>query len=627
MSNNFVKILTLLLIFLIFYSINSAQWKRYFRCGEKYFNNNNYYAALECYKKAAEVQPNIHIAYKLAEAARLCKLYVLSEKWYKYVIENNGTKKYPDVIFWYAEVNKMLGNYQKAQLFFKKYASLNSQKKDYKVKKSIHEIVSCERALFMQFEPKNFNIIKCDDLNSKYSEFQCMQLNDSTLIFTSYKPLENEDTINFYSKIFFYDIKEKRIYVDSSLIVGKHISSFAINRKNDLLIVSICSYRNGEYFCKLYKSKKVNNKWSYPEMLDNIINVPGKTTTTPFLLESDTALYLIYATSSEGGKGMLDLWAIKVNEDISPLAKPFNLSKINSYMNECCPFYDYEENCLYFSSQMFLNMGGYDIFKAYGSINKLSDPINLGYPLNTNFDEVFFNKYYRDSSFYFASNRNKNLSDICCNDLYKIPGSRKKDTMQFKKEIKYAESLIPIILYFDNDEPNPKTWDTTTNYSYDELYERYIQKKEEFVREYSKGLKKQEYENAIWEVMSFFNEEVEKNYYKLIEFLSLLKSLLESGRTIEITIKGYASPLNTSDYNLNLSKRRIKSFENFIRKYNNYYFSTFIDTGKLIIKREAFGENMVAQGVSDNLYDKRESVYSPKASKERKIAVIAVKID
>lgn len=628
MSNHTLNIILIFLLFAFFSGY--SQTKKYIRLANKYFNNYDYYAALEYYKKAAEYQPDINIAYKLAETARLCKLYNLSERWYKYIIDNNGTKKYPDAIFWYAEINKLLGNYQKAQLLYKKYATLNSQKNDYKVKKALHEIITCERALFMTFEPHQYNIKKIDEINSNYSEFQCIQINDSMFVYTSYQPLKNEDSLNFFSKILFYNSKQKSINIDSTFLIKKHISSFATNKKNNILILSVCDYQEGKYMCKLYKSIKNNNKWSQPEVLDNEINKPGKTSTTPFLLETDSALYLIYSSDREGGKGMLDLWAIKVDENISPMSKPFNLNKVNSFLNECCPFYDTEENCLYFSSQFFLNMGGYDIFKSYGNIFSLSDPINPGYPLNTNFEEVFFSKYYNDSSFFFASNRNQNLIEICCNDIYKIPGQRKKDTIQIIKEVKYIESLIPITLYFDNDEPNPRSWDTTTVYSYDNLYDKYIAKKEEFIREYSRGLKRQEQEAAMWEVLSFFNEEVEKNYYKLIEFLSLVKSLLDEGKCIEITIKGFASPLNTSDYNLNLSKRRIASFENFLMSYCNGCLVPYIKgekNGKLIIKRQAFGENMVAQGVSDNLYNKRESVYSPKASRERKIAVIAVKIE
>jgi hypothetical protein len=123
---------------------------------------------------------------------------------------------------------------------------------------------------------------------------------------------------------------------------------------------------------------------------------------------------------------------------------------------------------------------------------------------------------------------------------------------------------------------------------------------------------------------------VEKNYLKLNSFLQLLKQLLSEGKEIAITIKGYASPLNSSDYNLNLSKRRVQSLVNLLYEFEGGVFVPYIDGkatngAKLIIKREAYGENMVAQGVSDNLHDLRNSVYSPAAAKERKIAVIARK--
>jgi hypothetical protein len=122
---------------------------------------------------------------------------------------------------------------------------------------------------------------------------------------------------------------------------------------------------------------------------------------------------------------------------------------------------------------------------------------------------------------------------------------------------------------------------------------------------------------------------VEKNFSKLVKFTQLMESLLLQGQNVEITIKGFASPLNSNSYNINLSKRRTQSLVNYFNEYKNgilipYLAETDSSKAKLTIIREAYGEEMVVKGVSDNLNDQRNSVYSPSAARERKIAVIAV---
>ena len=94
---------------------------------------------------------------------------------------------------------------------------------------------------------------------------------------------------------------------------------------------------------------------------------------------------------------------------------------------------------------------------------------------------------------------------------------------------------------------------------------------------------------------------------------------------VEITIKGFASPLNDSFYNDNLSKRRIMSLDNYLKQYDNGNLNKYIKNGQLIIKHEAYGESEASTNISDNLNDLRNSVYSPAAALERKIKIIAVK--
>jgi outer membrane protein OmpA-like peptidoglycan-associated protein len=105
----------------------------------------------------------------------------------------------------------------------------------------------------------------------------------------------------------------------------------------------------------------------------------------------------------------------------------------------------------------------------------------------------------------------------------------------------------------------------------------------------------------------------------------LMEELLKDNQKITMTIKGYTSPLNTPEYNLNLAKRRISSLDNYVRKYKNGIFIPYIKSKQLRIETVPFGETQVSNNISDDPNDRRNSVYNPLAAKERKIKVIAVK--
>ncbi len=99
---------------------------------------------------------------------------------------------------------------------------------------------------------------------------------------------------------------------------------------------------------------------------------------------------LIFASDRPGGYGGLDLYvSVKVNGDWGPA---INLGpEINTPFNEDRPFLANNGKSLFFSSQGHINMGGYDLFRSeLLPDNHWRQPINLGFPLNTTDDNIYF---------------------------------------------------------------------------------------------------------------------------------------------------------------------------------------------------------------------------------------------
>lgn len=134
-------------------------------------------------------------------------------------------------------------------------------------------------------------------------------------------------------------------------------------------------------------------------------------------LSTDGSL-LVFASDRPGGFGGLDLYiSRKVNGDWGPAV---NLGpQINTPFNEDRPFLINNGKKLFFSSQGHRNMGGYDLFSSDLQQNDLwSEPGNLGYPLNTPDDNIFFMPTENGKSGYIS--RYKESDGFGMEDIYRI---------------------------------------------------------------------------------------------------------------------------------------------------------------------------------------------------------------
>jgi tetratricopeptide (TPR) repeat protein len=133
---------------------------------------------------------------------------------------------------------------------------------------------------------------------------------------------------------------------------------------------------------------------------------------------SDDGSQMIFASDRPGGFGGLDLYlSIKNNGDWGPAV---NLGPvINTPFNEDRPFLINNGKTLFFSSQGHINMGGYDLFRSDLQSNNLwNRPENLGYPLNTPDDNIFFMPVANGRSGYYSIYKESEGSEK--EDIYKI---------------------------------------------------------------------------------------------------------------------------------------------------------------------------------------------------------------
>ena len=164
---------------------------------------------------------------------------------------------------------------------------------------------------------------------------------------------------------------------------------------------------------KLYRATLTNNKWENVEELP--FNSDDYNCAHPALSTDNKTLY--FASSMPGTLGSSDLFKVTINEDGS-FGKPQNLgSEINTAGRETFPFIS-ENNELYFASDGHLGLGGLDVFatkmQADGSYSKV---LNVGKPINSEFDDFSYLINSQTKNGFFSSNRSTGLG---FDDIYRF---------------------------------------------------------------------------------------------------------------------------------------------------------------------------------------------------------------
>lgn len=655
--------LYLVVLLLINSSLFSQDFtKKYYEYALKQRDIGDYVEAIEYFKKVLEVDSNsVNILWDYAEVLRLYKDYREAERIYQKVYEKEEARIHLRSIFYLGEMQKSNGKYDDAiesfKLAKKKYAN---NKDEYLYQKSVQELESC---LWVKKAVRDSLEIKFEKLpppiNTNDSEFAHTILN-STLFYSSLKgdtTKTNEEVLgsDYRTALFKAEIQNpKTIEKQKDISLNtQHVGngSFSLDKKR--FYYSSCKESDGKLHCKIVMAYYINGNMRSIDTLDEIINEEDANTTMPFIAKFDGQEVLFFASDRSGTKGGLDIFYSYIKDGGESYSPPLPVESINSKDNEISPFFDSLSQKLYFSSSWHNGFGAYDIFSSEFRNYKFEKPVNMGVPINSPANDLYF---FRDKEqFYLSSNRvgvaySKNPT--CCSDIFSYSTIKKEreidtnsiynslsisenattsssSTMLAKSEFKSLDDLnkkLPITLYFHNDVPNPKSLDTSTNLNYMTTYEEYTGMIPQYKKEYAKGLTGEKAKDAEEDIESFFIEFVHQGVEDLEVFRELLLRELKENKSIVLTIKGFASPLAKSDYNVNLTKRRISSLENYLREYDNGVFLPYLDQKnpigtKLIIQEVPFGEYVANKLVSDNPNDMRNSVYSRVAGLERKIEI------
>jgi hypothetical protein len=617
---------------------------------DEQYKNGDYYYALEYYKQALDRDStSLELMWKYAETQRAYKNYVDAADYYERVYARDEGAFYPESILYLALMEKQMGAYKNA------FSTMKLAKKNYSddrttylYKKATQEVESIAWVLNNLRDSSAIDqaIIRLpENINSNNSEFG-HTVNGNSFIFSSLRADSindiNEEVYSktYKTKLYTSEIKNgvfeenKKITSLESKKLNAGNGSFSSDGKR--FYFSMCSDIGYSYSCKILVANFGNGEWSTIDTLNETINEPGKNTTMPFITKISGKEMLFFASDREGTKGGMDIWmsAIK-NGDFT---KPINCSKINSLDNELSPWFDSITKRLYFSSSWHYGFGGQDIF--YSDFNKdFSAPKNLKMPINSPANDQYFFKH--NDTIYFSSNRIGSFyskNPTCCSDIYASFPIRKSNDNNIIDSLKQKEidenSVLntPIRLYFKNDEPDAKSWAIFTTQNYEETFNLYKKDFSTYLSKVGESLGAASALSKQIELQQFFKDEVEKGFEDLVIFKDVLLKELNDGSKIIIHLKGFASPLAKTNYNVALTKRRVSSLVNYFSECNEGEFKKYIDGqaingGKLSFSFASFGEYVANQETSDDILDQENSVFSKEAAIERKIEIEKIEVE
>jgi len=283
-----------------------------------------------------------------------------------------------------------------------KAASLNLKRE-----KLRHDILTTK----VPFDP---HIVK--GLSTTYSEYLAIISPDNQLaFFTRNLPVKNlnsatmaEDNIKEYfmqSKRQRNGIFEAGAPMPPPFNRGLNEGGPAITIDNNHLFFTICKASDGGGSnCQIYYSDYSGGSWGEIKNLGMQVNDPSAWNSQPSISSDGQTLY--FASNRPGGQGGCDLYSTTKDSSTGNWGPAINLGPgINTSGDEKSPFIHTDSHTLYFSSNGWPGVGGFDIFYSrMDSAGKWTEPKNIGYPINTEADEVGFFVSTDGKTGYFCSN-------------------------------------------------------------------------------------------------------------------------------------------------------------------------------------------------------------------------------
>ncbi|MDD4107187.1 MAG: OmpA family protein [Prolixibacteraceae bacterium] len=382
-----------------------------------------YYKAVERYRKASRKEKDRvkrrEYAYAIAECYRYIGDYERAALYYKNAILRGYTE--PSATLNLADMLRNTQDYEGAVENYRAY--LEDFPNDARALAGLESITMTQEWIA---NPTRHIINPVKEINSRENDFSPVFAagRDNEIIFTSTRKAstgkkESMITGHSYADLFraTFDVQRQKWdqpqLIDEYLVIntGDEEGAATLSSTGEQMIFTRCRYdKSMAMGAELYSTSQSRRSWSEPIKLQVVSD--SLIAAHPALTPDGSELYFV--SDMPGGFGGKDIWkAVKSGDSWT---SPVNLGEeINTPGDEMFPYFR-DNGELYFSSNYHIGMGGLDIFMAVKDVNGKWIVENMGYPVNSPYDDFGIAFVQGENRGMFSSNRKGSRGD----DLYQF---------------------------------------------------------------------------------------------------------------------------------------------------------------------------------------------------------------
>lgn len=417
-------------------------FKNDLQLADDYYERKNFPDALALYSKVARKDaPPKTINLKIARCFYFLKQYDEAVKAYAKYEANKNPIPVKD-IFYYAEAAAATGNYQQAIEQYRQY--LEHQPGDPLIMKKIWRLNNFQFLL----EDSAHVAIRPISLNTSYGELGAVPYRNGVVFMSNRNEIQVINQVNASLNQPYYRLYHAVTYKDSiseelqfklpselskTLNSRFHVGPVVFYDNAKKMVFTTTSEEagdDGERTLQLFFADEVAGDWqnirpfpynnNYYSISDPAISSDGKV--------------LFFSSNKKGGYGGKDIYrSTFINNKWS---EPENLGElINTPYDEVFPFF-YRDRTLYFSSDGHAGLGGLDIFRVDMKGNNFNEVENVGYPLNSNYDDFGIVIDSMKLHGYLSSNRKTGGYD---DNIYEFDMNLQVYPLKISGFIKYKE--------------------------------------------------------------------------------------------------------------------------------------------------------------------------------------------
>ena len=564
-------------------------------------NTNSYDKSLSLLKDAIALDPTFLEAY-LLNSDIYQELDSVSQqiKSLEAAIRIN-TSKYPKSHFTLGNAYYRSGFYQKAVESYRRYLEA-PDKKGVFVSKAKQSIEKCAGAVNLLKHPVPFHSKNLGpNINSPDDEYwPSLTVDGKMIIFTRLLGAggqKNAKSLAMAQEDFYtsqFDSNEWQPSEPlSSINTIYNEGAQSISSDGKLLFFTACNRNDGIGSCDIYFSRNKGGQWSVPQNVGQPVN-SSAWESQPSISANGETLYFV--SSRKGGKGGMDIWKCQLMgfslEGIPVWSNAFNMGdSINTPGNENSPFIHPDNKTLYFASDHWPGMGGYDIFYSRRKNNLAwSNPHNIGYPINSSKDEQGLVVDASGKNAYYSSDRpGSQRMDIYSFEIHRE--ARPTPVSYVKGKVVDSETGEPLCASVELMDLNDSTsyikgescWEqgeflmslpVGKEYAFTVSKEGYLfysenfqlKEKMEFIDPFilEVKLKKIEVGGSVVLRNVFFDTGSHELLPASKSELKRLIDLLVTNKTLYIELEGHTDNVGSEEMNLGLSERRAKEVFNYL---------------------------------------------------------------